>query len=66
LVDETLSWDIVKTRYIVVKTGAEGDDEAAVEEGGVAKEVVDTTSPVLLHYTSRGSFSRPNPNYIKK
>eukprot|EP01034_Spumella_vulgaris_P024438 gene24438-30784_t len=65
LVDESLSWNVVKTRYIVVKTGAEGEEEAT-EEGSAAKEVIDTTSPVLLHYTSRGSFSRPNPNYIKK
>lgn len=67
LVDETLSWSTVLTRHVVVKTGAEGDEDtpAAAEGSASATTEVNTTSPVILQYTSRGCFSVPNPHYKK-
>ncbi len=68
LCNETLAWSVVMTRYLVVKTGEEQEEpeESAAAEGAAAVSTVDTTSPVVLQYTPRGSFMVPNPNYIKK
>ncbi len=65
LCEETTTWASVMDRYMVVKTGAEEEPEA--EEGAaVAAVEVNTTSPTILQYTSRGSFTVPNPHYVKK
>ena len=69
LVNEELLWSAVLTRYMVVNAGgdaAEGD--ATTEEGAAAAakaSSVDTTSPLIIQHTPRGSFNIINPNYVK-
>jgi hypothetical protein len=64
LVRETLSWETVMTRFVVTKTGDDGEDEG--EEGEkkeataiVKQNVVDKQT--VVDYSFRGSFSRPAP-----
>lgn len=64
LVAEKITWAKVMERYIVVNQGGEEEDEE--EEDGQAKEVkekVVTNRPVIVEASTRGAFSRPNPNY---
>ena len=93
LVHETLSWETVMKKYVVVCTG---DVEELEEEGAagasasagtenkafaasadpslsasstasVKTQVSDVpVVPVVIQYTTRGSFSRPNPDNTKK
>ena len=65
LSEETISWDFVMTRFRVIATDAssEGDEQ---DGPSAAAEVVNTTSPVIQEYTTRGTFTRPNPNYKPK
>ena len=70
LVRETLSWSEVMARHVVVNAGGAGADDAD-EEGGAAAGKTETAAssvavtaaaaPVVVEYSTRGSFSRPNP-----
>ena len=69
LCEETQTWAVVMTRFHVVKTGEEQEEteETSAEAStGVAASTVDTTSPLILQYTTRGSFMVPNPHFVKK
>jgi glycyl-tRNA synthetase len=62
LVRETLTWETVMQRFVVVSTGGEAeeaDEGGAAAAAGPASAV--SASPVVVEYTTRGSFSRPNP-----
>jgi hypothetical protein len=68
LVTERLQWADVMSRFVVVNVGGdaaldEAEDAAASSQTESASKV-NTTSPVIIDYTPRGSFSRPNPHYI--
>jgi glycyl-tRNA synthetase len=62
LVEESTSWSQVLQRHVVVNNG--GDQEEEEEDGAKKTESkVVTDKPVIVEYTTRGAFSRPNPNY---
>ena len=70
LIDESISWDLVMTRFPVVYAGGEeeDDDEEAKKSPDAAKKVtaVVPAAPVeipatVVQNTTRGMFSRPNP-----
>ena len=66
LVEERMPWSAVLQRYMVVNAGG---DSAVAEDGdssAAAKsaEGVDTTSPMLIQHTARGSFYIINPDYV--
>jgi glycyl-tRNA synthetase len=71
LVEETLSWETVMTRFRVVTTGedeadGEGEEEAGSSTGAAAaaaKASQSKAGPVVVEHASRGTFSRPNPLY---
>lgn len=64
LIAETISWDLVMTRYPIVHAGGEEEEE---EEEGVKKASVTATvaeadiPATIVENTHRGMFSRPNP-----
>ena len=73
LVAETITWSTVMTRYRVVSTGLEDDEEEEEEgakegEGKLVEKVaaVSTACPVVVQYSTRGTFSRPNPLFVSK
>jgi hypothetical protein len=60
LVGEKTSWEAVKQRYVVVSS----PEEAEGEEGANPKATAHAAAPaqpVVVEYSTRGSFSRPNP-----
>ena len=59
LVSEKLSWATVLQRFVVVSAVA---DEESVE----ATSSTVSTAPTVVQYSTRGSFSRPNPAAINK
>eukprot|EP00981_Chlorochromonas_danica_P002462 scaffold473_cov159-Ochromonas_danica.AAC.15 len=67
LVEETVSWETIMQRFLVVKTG--GEEEEDEEEDGEGKSsskekvAVSSNKPVVVEYTTRGAFSRPNLNF---
>lgn len=56
LVTEKISWEAVKQRFMVVAAGAEDE-----EEGAAAASAAAAVAPTVVQYSTRGSFSRPNP-----
>lgn len=59
LVNETVSWPEVMGKYPVVSEGNSEEDNANAKEA-----TSNTTSSVVVHKTSRGCFSVPNPSYV--
>jgi len=64
---ETLSWEKVTNRFPVVSNagGAEDGDEEGESDSKAAVSAA-SASPVLVERSVRGSFTRPNPNYVSK
>lgn len=60
LVKETITWETVMSRFRVVSTG---DDEEVDEDGAATagKPSAVSLAPVVVEYSTRASFSRPNP-----
>lgn len=65
LAEESVSWETVMSRHVVVSTSDSSADEEQ-EAPAAATEAVNTTSPVIQEYSTRGTFTRPNPNYKPK
>ena len=63
LISEEVDWQRILTRFVVVNDGAMDTEDAQEEGTSSAQSTVNTTAPVVLHRTFRGSFSRPNPNF---
>lgn len=67
LVTESITWESVMSRFVVVKTASDAAAEAADVEDGAAtttaavSPVVSTTAATVVENNTRGSFSRPNP-----
>lgn len=61
-ISEEWTWEDITKRFQVVNNGNDEDDEESKEK----KSDVDTTSPLIIQRTTRGTFSIPNPNYIPK
>jgi len=62
LVKETMAWETVMQRYVVVKTGAEGDEgeEGASKTASAATATSAEAAATVVEYTTRASFSRPS------
>ena len=62
LVDESICWDTIMSRFPVVRAGGEGDDDDDEVDGKVPKKEDEvSTAPIIVETTLRGMFSRPNP-----
>jgi glycyl-tRNA synthetase len=66
LIQETLSWETVMKKYVVVNAGGEDAEEGEESKGDEAKAAAAkakasaVSTPTVIEYTARGSFSRPN------
>ena len=58
LVNETISWDWVLSRFVVVRQV--GDDDEDEEGDGKAQAVKDSNSPTIVETHTRAAFTRPN------
>lgn len=64
LVGEAVSWSTVMERYVVVKAG--GFDGGCEEDPQQPQSSpTESAAATVVQYSSRGSFSRPNPNAVK-
>ena len=64
LVGEAVSWSTVMERYVVVKAG--GFDGGCEEDPQQPQSSpAESAAATVVQYSSRGSFSRPNPNGVK-
>jgi len=61
LVTEKITWAFVLTRYVVVSTAAEAEEGAEATGKPAADAAPAAVTPVMVQYSTRGSFSRPNP-----
>lgn len=62
LVAEKTSWATVCQRYVLVSSAeeAEAEEGAKAASNSTAPAATAATAPVVVEYTTRGSFSRPN------
>lgn len=63
LVSEKVDWDSVMRRFMVVNTGGSaGDEEDAGDMSStISNATTSNLAPTVVQYSTRGSFSRPNP-----
>ena len=66
LVTEKTTWEAVKQRFMVVTPAAEEGEEdssatAPAAAAGASSTTAATVAPTVVQYSTRGSFSRPNP-----
>ena len=62
LISGEISWNIAMKCFTIINPGG----EEAAEDGGESKSNNSTLNPVVVEKFTRGSFSRPNPDYKKK
>lgn len=61
LVGEKISWAAVCQRFVVVSSPEEGEGEDGAKSSNTNSAAAPASaSPVVVEYTTRGSFSRPN------
>ncbi len=63
LIDESLSWETVMKKFIVVNAGgddADEDEEDAKKKDATKAAALAVVTPTVVEYSARGSFSRPN------
>jgi glycyl-tRNA synthetase len=67
LVAETMTWEMVMSRFPVVHAGGEEEEEGEVDDAKKVSEIegksslLEVAAPTVVQGTHRGMFSRPNP-----
>lgn len=60
LVGETINWEKVISKFMVVKTGDEDSDDEGAKDSATTVERKASNTPTVVEYSFRGAFSRPN------